>query len=276
MPTITAKNFSLKATLESGQIFRWEQQGECHYIVTGKNIIRIRQNEEKIIYKCSSDDFDVPKFLGLKDDSYEKTLAEISRNRQLKSAAAKHKGLRIIRQEPWECTASFICSSFSNIKRITANINTIASKFGKQIKLEGYKSYSFPTAAEIALGTEKLGECGLGYREKYLAATSKIISAGWSYEAITGKSYDKAKKQLMQLPGVVEKVADCIMLFSLGFTEAFPVDVWIEKTMKQNYPECRTMSTKKTAEYGRKLFGKNAGYAQQFIYHHARSCGGKA
>lgn len=275
MPTITAKNFSLKATLESGQIFRWEQQGEWHYIVTGKNIIRIRQDEERISYQCSSDDFDVQKFLGLKDSSYEKTLAEISRHRQLKSAAAKYKGLRIMQQEPWECTASFICSSFSNIKRITKNLNAIASKFGKQIKLEGYASYAFPTAAEIAANPAKLKGCGLGYREKYLAETAQKISSGWSYSRIRRKSYEQAKKQLMKLPGVGEKVADCIMLFSLGFTEAFPVDTWIGKAMKQEHAECRAMSAKKTAEYGRKLFGKNAGYAQQFIYHYARSCGGK-
>ncbi|MBI2664349.1 DNA repair protein [Candidatus Woesearchaeota archaeon] len=261
--------FNLKATLESGQIFRWEKIGSWHYIVAGDAIVKIRQDKNKIIYS-SSKEFDVPAFFDLKNKHYGKIMKDIGKNKKLAAAVAKYRGLRIIKQQPWECTASFICSSFSNIRRIKANLNSVAEQYGQKIEYDGYSSHAFPTAAAIADNPARLDSCGLGYRKKYLAETAKKVSSGFDFNALP-RSYGEAKKQIMQLDGVGEKVADCILLFSLGFTEPFPVDVWIQRAVANAYFKSSKISAKAAAEFGRRTFGKNAGYAQQFLYHFERN-----
>src|SRR3989338_178524 len=273
MKTVSVKNFSLKATLESGQVFRWDRIGEWHYIVVGNAIIMIMQSVGRLIYRRSDRNFDVLSFFDLGSGGYDAILREISGSKAVAEAVKAHSGLRIIRQEPWECTASFICSSFSNVKRIRQNLNAIAKAYGREIRLGSYSSYSFPAAAEIAGNPKKLLSCGLGYRAKYLAETAGIVSDGFDFEEIRSSAYGDARQKLMALPGVGPKVADCILLFSLGFTEAFPVDVWMERVMKRHYLGGRRLSIAKIGEYGRERFGKHAGYAQQFHYHHARSNG---
>lgn len=271
MTVMNVKNFNLSATIESGQMFRWEKLGQWHYVSVGDSIIRIKQDGSKLIYRSSSD-FDIASFFGLDDESYYPLLKELGRHgKGMAAAVSEHHGLRIIRQQPWECTASFICSSFSNIKRIRQNLNALAKAYGDELQLGSYSSYSFPSAASIAKNPEKLEECGLGYRAKYVAQTASIVASGFDFEKIRRSSYEDAKELIMQLPGVGSKVADCILLFSLGFPEAFPVDVWIERIMRQNYLGNAKMPIGRIAEYGRQRFGKNAGYAQQFLYHYARS-----
>lgn len=262
-------SFSLRDTLESGQIFRWENSGGWSFITVRDCIIKIRQEGERIFYG-SSRGFDVPGYFDLRNEGYAGLMSP-GKDRILNAAVRKHPGLRIIRQDPWECTASFICSSYSNIKRIRQNLNSIASLYGEEIEFEGFGSRSFPSAEAIAASPGKLGRCGLGYREKYLAATAKKVSSGFSLESLRGMGYPDAKQKLMELDGVGSKVADCILLFSLGFSQAFPVDVWIERAMKKAYPATRGMAPGKISEYGMRRFGSSAGYAQQFIYHYARS-----
>lgn len=271
MHKLRVDNFNLKATVESGQIFRWEKLGGWYYITVGTTIIKIRQKNYEIIYSSSNNNFDVLDFFDLKNPNYDVIIKKLrGSDKTLTAATKKYNGLRLIKQQPWECTASFICSSYSNIKRIKKNLNSIAEKYGEKIEFDGYTSYSFPTAAAMAGNIRKLNSCGLGYRTKYLASTAKIIDEGFNFEKIRSSSYDDAKKILTKLDGVGEKVADCILLFSLGFSEAFPVDVWMMKIMKN--AQVKGHSTpKKIAEFSRQKYGMNAGYAQQFLYHYARN-----
>lgn len=274
MKTSLVKNFSLKATLESGQVFRWQLLDGWYYVVVGSAIIKAKQEGTALLYKCSDASFDVPHFFGLKDGSYSSVIKKISQiDERIAAAVREYNGMRIIKQQPWECTASFICSSFSNIKRIKKNLDAIAAAYGSKISCNGYASYSFPTAAAIAKNPEKLRSCGLGYRAKYIAETAKIISGGFDFDSIRkgSCSYAAAKAKLMELPGVGNKVADCILLFSLSFSEAFPVDVWMERVMRKHHVISAKASVREIAEAGRGIYGRNAGYAQQFLYHYARN-----
>mgnify|MGYP001586512521 CR=1 FL=1 len=313
----TAENFNLSVTLESGQLFRYHCSSDGFYhIVVGDSIIKIRQIGSRIEYICSSNSFDVKRFLGL-NSSYSEILKSISRDEKITAAINKHYGLRILEQEPWECTASFICSAFSNIPRIKQCIEKVSAAFGSRIEFDGFQTFSFPQPQQIN-DFSKLKRCGLGYRAPYLFETARIFSNSngiYSRQQIRKLSYADAKEKVMELPGVGSKVADCILLFSYGFFEAFPVDVWIHRAMTDMYgSELRKfaaatktkaknpsrqrsqiggsrlrspaeaglatgpsrnsdlgISERAVADFARDYFGKYAGYAQQFLYHNART-----
>jgi N-glycosylase/DNA lyase len=227
-------------------------------------MLKLQQKGSRLFYETSKT-FDVRHYLGL-DVSYSAIIRSISKDSYIKKAVAANYGLRLIKQPLWECLASFICSSYSNIPRIRKNLNSIAETFGKPISLGSYRSYSFPMPQEIV--GAKLKCCGLGYRCDYLQKTSFAVARRPQLlRDIARLPYAAAKKKLMELPGVGEKVADCVLLFACGRFEAFPVDVWIKRAMERY---CRG-GEKKVAEFARSYFGKYAGYAQQFIYHYERS-----
>lgn len=284
----TAENFNLSATLESGQLFRYHLSSSgFYYVVVGDSVIKLQQKGDKLSYDCGNSSFDVKKFIGLRH-SYGKIIDSISRDEKIASAVKKHYGLRILEQPVWECTASFICSSFSNIPRIRQCIEKIAATFGSCIELDGFKSFSFPRPQQVS-DFPKLKECGLGYRAKYLFETARIFENNrddYSLQQLRKLSYEEAKTKLMELPGVGSKVADCILLFSCGFYEAFPVDVWIQRAMELHYgseiasfaaargDKVRKLSEKIVADFAKSYFGEYAGYAQQFLYHQSRIGGG--
>ncbi len=300
MNVLKANNFNLKATLDSGQIFRYSHSNGVYYVVVGDSIIRLQQKGDKLFYDCSNSSFDVKKFLGL-NHSYGKIISSISRDEKVSAAIKKHHGLRILEQDVWECTASFICSAFSNIPRIRQCIEKVAAAFGSSIDFDGFSTFSFPQPQQIN-DFVKLKRCGLGYRAKYLFETARIFeNSGNEYSlqhnsAVSGMcnrtmsdlqlrrlGYEEAKEKLLELPGVGSKVADCVLLFSCGFYEAFPVDVWINRVMMKEYGreinsfaaavkiKNKKVNEKAVADFARSYFGKYAGYAQQFLYHNART-----
>jgi N-glycosylase/DNA lyase len=263
MKSITARDFSLKATVESGQIFRWQFVNGYYYIIVGDVILKVQQKGSKLFFETSKP-FDVRHYLGL-DAPYSAIIRSISKDAYVKKAVAANYGLRLVRQPMWECLASFICSSFSNIPRIKKNINSISQQFGRHISLGSYHSFSFPQPQAVV--ESELKTCGLGYRCDYLQRTSLAVAQRPRLLQDIGKlPYCEAKKKLMELPGVGAKVADCVLLFAYGKYEAFPVDVWISRAMKR-YISANEI---KTAEFARNYFGKYAGYAQQFLYHYER------
>jgi N-glycosylase/DNA lyase len=263
MKSITDRGFNLKATIDSGQVFRWELVNGYYYIVVGDVIIKLQQEGSKLFFETSKP-FDVRHYLGL-DVPYAAIIRSISKDAYIKKAVAANYGLRLIRQPAWECLASFICSSCSNIPRIRKNLNSIAQQFGKPISLGSYKSFSFPQPQDVV--DSGLKKCGLGYRCDYLQKTSLAVARRpLLLQSIAKQQYAEAKKQLMALPGVGPKVADCVLLFACGKYEAFPVDVWIARAMG-HYLKA---SEAKTGEFARRYFGRYAGYAQQFLYHNIR------
>jgi len=261
------KNFSLKHTLECGQLFRYEKKNGYYFLVVKDKIIKLKQKGNILLFEGASSKF-IKHYFAL-DEDYEKIIEELKKDKFVAEAIKKYYGLRICRQDPWECLISYICSSASNIPKIRKNINNLAKNFGKKIKLGSYISYSFPLKNEIK-SLCKIKSCGCGFRSNYIFETARIVDEKW-LKKLKKLSYEKAKKELMKLPGVGEKIADCVLLFSLGFREAFPVDVWIKRVMEELYFNGRKTSEKKIREFAMKKFGNNAGYAQQFLYHYRRN-----
>jgi len=267
MDRIKTKNFSLEHTLECGQVFRYSKRDDFYYLVAGGRVIQLRQEGEFLYYHGASEKF-IRTYFRL-DEDYERIVKELKKDRHVAKAIEKYSGLRLCRQDPWECLISYICSAASNIPRIKGNIENIARNFGKKIALNGFESHSFPEPADIKeLCTIK--SCGCGFRSGYILETAKKTGR----EKIKGLRclpYEDAKKELMELPGVGEKVADCVLLFSLGFDEAFPIDVWVKRTMEKLYFRGRKTSIKDIRKFALEKFGRYAGYAQQFLFHAERN-----
>lgn len=183
------------------------------------------------------------------------------------------RGLRIIRQPEWECLATFICSSMKQVAHIRQISKKLRQRFGKRRPFKGQVCYSFPSADELAASSEaQLRECALGYRAKNLLATARRIATGEIDLPSLGRLPDpELRKALCELPGVGLKVANCVMLFAYGRLAAFPVDVWIERVLRDNYlGRGRKLNAKRLQMFTQEYFGDHGGYAQQYLFHYAR------
>ncbi|MBC7131279.1 hypothetical protein H5T51_08760 [Candidatus Bathyarchaeota archaeon] len=278
--------FNLELTLCCGQVFTWEQKDGWWYGTVKGEVIKIRQKGRVIEFENVPERF-VEKYFRL-DDDLEKILSEISKDPYIERAVKTLKGLRLIRQDPWECLSAYICATYKSIPAIKQMLRKISMKFGEIKKLDGYPFYTFPSADSLAKASqEELVACGLGYRAKYLSETAKKVALGeLNLEELKIKSYEESRKRLLSLQGVGFKVADCVLLFSLEKLEAFPVDVWIKRAMLMHYAECfekqllsKVLSKKNLSKrdyeaishFGRKYFGRYAGYAQEYIYYFERT-----
>lgn len=236
------RDFSLQKTLESGQLFRWRYTTEGAIVSHANKTFSISYSGEvKGLKQAEASHF-------LREDQ---PLVE-HKHPFVKEAIKNNTGLRVIRQDPWECLVTFIISQNNNIKRIQKNVISVTEKFGKPIE-EGF--YSFPLPHE--LGTEEeFRELGLGYRAKYLAELRKL-NLKWLH-GLKNLEYEEAKEELFTISGVGPKVADCVLLFSLGFDEACPEDTWIKKVFTEQ-------------GLTREDLGEQAGLIQQYLFHHART-----
>lgn len=266
MPSLIVSNFNLKHTLECGQFFLYEKVGKWYYVQSGNTLFRVRQDGVLLYFEGCSTNF-LKRFFAI-DFSYESILLAISKDSQMQEIISKYGGLRIIRQDPWECLISFVCSSMSNVKRIQQNIFSLAKSCGRPIKLGNHEGFLFPEPGEITVQGAKLAR--LGFRERYVLGINEQVTKK-SIHSLCKKSYEDAKVELMELPGVGEKIAECVLLFGFGHTSAFPVDVWIQRVMEELYFQGKNTPIKVVAEFGKHYFGMNAGYAQQFLYHWRRN-----
>ncbi|MEM2995628.1 MAG: DNA glycosylase [Candidatus Bathyarchaeia archaeon] len=277
--------FSLDVTLCCGQVFRWEKRGVWWYGVVGEKAFKVRQIGGELEFENVDDGF-VRKYFGLNDD-LPRIFSLIGRDAHIKGAIKAFNGLRIIRQNPWECLISYICATNKNISAVRQILLNISRKFGETISFDGCTFYTFPTPESLVKAkVEGLASCGLGYRAKYVFETAKSIhESGFDVESLRCMPYEKARKELLKFLGVGLKVADCVLLFSLEKFEAFPVDVWIKRAVLKHYTShfqkefTAKISSRKSpspAEYrqlnlfGRKYFGEYAGYAQEYLYHYER------
>jgi len=183
------------------------------------------------------------------------------------------RGLRIIRQPKWECLATFICSSMKQVAHIRQISLVLRKRLGEQRKIGNQLVYSFPPAHRLAQASEKeLLECQLGYRGKNLRATARLVSSGQAdIEMWSALSDAELRKQLCALPGVGPKIANCVMLFAYERLRAFPIDVWIERVLRRHYFSRRKrMTPQRLRQFTENYFGEHGGYAQQYLFHHAR------
>jgi N-glycosylase/DNA lyase len=282
---LDAVPFNLDVTLCCGQVFRWEKKGDWWYGVAGDRAFKVRQVNAELEFANIDAKF-VENYFGL-DDDLQKISAEISRDEHVRKALQEFWGLRIVRQEPWECLASYICATYKSIAAIKNMLLKLSKKLGERTSLDGCDFYTFPTPEKLAKAADSdLRECGLGYRAKYMLETSKkIVEEDFDLEGLRKTPYHKARRQLCDFLGVGLKVADCVLLFSLGKRKAFPVDVWVKRVILRHYSahfpkefidKLSSHGSLSNGEYerlnafGRDYFGEYAGYAQEYLYHYER------
>ena len=260
--------------------------------------MKIRKTDEGVEFFCAPDDEAnlsplLQDYLRLRDD-HVAIHGSIRRDEQAGEAIDRYAGMRLLRQDPWECLVSFICSATNNIQRISANVEATCESFGSPVSLEGQTRHTFPGPSELAAaGETRLFELGLGFRAKYVASAAKTVADGQiDLFALREASYDEALNKLTALPGVGDKVANCVMLFSLDKLEAFPVDVWIGRALLEWYT--RNAVVEEIAEglarrlrgnpravlserdklamrpWAQEYFGPYAGYANQYLFHKSR------
>jgi len=264
---IPAPAFSLQHSLESGQFFRWARLDDGGYSVhTGRTLFRARQEGGALEIEGASPEF-AREFFSLDHDlpAIERALR---RDPRLHPALDAYPGLRLLRQDPWECSAAFILSIASNIPRISGNIADLARVYGEPSRLGSLESSGFPGPREL-VDEGELRRLRLGFRAPYLVQSARLARGGL-LEEIECLPYDEAKDALMVMPGVAEKVADCILLFAYGRLNAFPVDTWIRKVMTDLYFGGRRRPDPAIRAFAQERWGDFAGYAQQYLYHWSR------
>ncbi len=270
--------FDLESTLYSGQSFRWRRDGDWSVGVVFDNIVKVRQVSEGIEYACGPDEeTDVTplltEYLGLGSD-LDHIYHSVAKDERIVRAIGKYWGMRILRQEPWECLISFIISSNSNILRISGHVEDLANTFGRPLRYGGHTRNTFPAPSVLRdVGERRLREMRLGFRAPYVDATAKIVADGEiDLFALREAAYDEALQTLTSLPGVGDKVANCVLLFSLDKLEAFPVDVWVRRALQEWYLDERKkkLSAEKMRLWAREYFGPYAGYANQYMFQDRR------
>jgi N-glycosylase/DNA lyase len=277
-PRINVSDFDLAATLECGQAFRWKRVEDGWFAgVVGKEIWRLRQTDQEIEWQVASaighrpSPTSVERYLALNVSLRDVAATFPTDDGPLHAAVKKHWGLRVLRQEPWECLASFMASSTKQIVQIRQIVAELSRRFGEPID---DTHHAFPTVSAVARAAhQQLWDCKLGFRAKNLLAAAKMIDAGkLDFEGLRSMEYERALEELIKLPGVGEKIANCTLLFACGFNHAFPIDVWIERALRRIYFDGRKRVTaRELRDFTGSHFGPYAGWAQQYLFFSERS-----
>jgi len=290
--------FSLEHTLEGGQLFRWDRRGDWWVGVVEGSVLKLRQEGDVLRCSSSSDHLDnsfISRYFRF-DADLDHILASISKGEAVTRAAEKYYGLRLVSQDPWECLASFVLATNANIPRIKKMVSAVCVRYGEPIEHEGERYATFPKPEVLAsAGRTDLIQCGLGYRAPFLKGVAMSTAAGeMDLARVKRLGYEDARNLLVSelfgrklLLGVGPKVADCVLLYSCGKDEAFPIDVWIARALAKEYPRLlgptfrRRLAADPKAKLSpsdyvgiskkaRRYFGAYAGYAQQYLFVAAR------
>ncbi|MGN0108232.1 MAG: DNA-3-methyladenine glycosylase family protein [Hominilimicola sp.] len=268
------KDFNLKHIFDCGQCFRFNAVDENTYlgIAKGKALKISQSGDTVILYDTDEEDFNNIWFdyFDLGRD-YGEIKSRLSSDSVMKEAISYGEGIRILNQDLWEAVISFIISASNNIPRIKGIIERFSENYGNEIEYMGNTYYSFPDInTTAALSKEELSVIRSGFRDKYIMdAAQKFKSGELSEEHIKSLSTPDAKKALMTINGVGNKVSDCILLFGLGRVDSFPVDVWIKRIMEYCYFDGE-QSIETISEFADKHFGDIGGFAQQYLFFYAR------
>jgi len=289
----TTTPFNLDHTLNCGQVFRWNKAGDWWQGVMGESQVRAKQLGSKLIFEARPElpsTNTIWSYFRL-DDDLPGILTKLDKDPNIHRAIERYRGLRLVRQDPWECLISYVCSRRTRIEMIKRIIQNLSRIFGRRI--DGVDEYTFPTAQALAKASvDDIERCQLPYGRREAEEISTIarrtVDLGIDLNELKQMSYERAKERLLSLysgHGVGEKVADCVCLFALEKLEAIPIDIWIKRALLEFYPHLfdplflrRVSSTGSltSAEYrrlslaGRKYFGEYAGYAQEYLYYYRR------
>jgi N-glycosylase/DNA lyase len=305
---VPAVDFDLAITLNSGQVFHWEKVGDgfcgtigdrAAYAEQRGDILQIKMDGETLRRHGQNQAFQkvprptttatagsqelappsaarvVARYFAL-DHPLDEICASFPHDPAMNVARDFCRGLRIIRQPKWECLATFICSSMKQVTHIRQIVRALRQRFGEKKEICGHEVFSFPVPGRLARTSEsELRKCGLGYRAKNLLATAKRVASGEAdLDSWSALSDGKLRERLCELPGVGAKIANCVMLFAYERIAAFPIDVWIERVLREKYfAQRRKVTSQAMAEFAANYFGAHGGYAQQYLFHHARMTG---
>jgi N-glycosylase/DNA lyase len=283
---ISALDFDLEKTLDSGQVFHWEKAGKGFAGAIADYAVYVEQNGDLLKGKMEGGAPAAPGSRELApsvadmvghyfalDHPLADICASFPNDPIMNQARDFCRGLRIIRQPKWECLATFICSSMKQVAHIRQISLALRQRFGDRRRVGDHVVHTFPLAGRIARGTEDdLRRCALGYRAKNLLASARLVGSGkCDLESWSALSDSDLREKLYSLPGVGAKIANCVMLFAYERLRAFPIDVWIERVLKQQYfPRKKKVSDLQLREFSETYFGAHGGYAQQYLFHHAR------
>ena len=274
LPSRLKNNFevNIEDTINSGQVFLWKKFDTKWYGINGEKTLIL---ENKLNLKSK----DIHNFFRF-DDNFQKIKKQLSKDSIAKKAINNFPGMRILRQDPFQCYISFIVSSNSNIPNIQTRLQKLSQKFGEKRMLDGKEFFLFPKPEKLANASiANIAKCGLGYRTKYVKKAAVAVDEGMiDFPSLKKLDYQEARNNLCQVFGIGKKVADCILLFSLDKLEAVPLDRWVLRILQKYYSKEFQVTTKSITdktydELHDKIidhFGKYAGYAQQFLFKNER------
>jgi len=252
---------SLDPTLGCGQAHRWKKNDGIWEGVLGDRIVSLKEDDDGFECSGTSDRRMILDYFR-DDDDIEEIYREISADPVISGLVDRYRGLRILRQGPWECTATYLLATNANVKRIGTMVDNVCREFGKDLG----GRYSFPGPADILDGPGDMCSCRLGYRDVRLIGLARTVDDGeLDLEGLRDAGYEECVETLKTVNGIGDKVADCIALFSYGHLEAFPIDARIRKQLSGIYGI--DGNYRKVSETARRRFGRYGGYAQEFLYH---------
>jgi len=274
LPSKLKNNFetNLDDTINSGQVFLWKKFDSKWYGVNGKKVLILEE-------KLDKNNKYIHNFFRF-DDNFQKIKNQLSKDNVVKDAIKKFPGMRILRQDPFQCYISFIVSSNSNIPNIQTRLEKLCHAFGEKKMIQDKEFFLFPEPKILAdVSIENIAKCGLGYRSKYVKEAAIAVDKGIiDFPSIKKLDYQDARDTLCQVFGIGKKVADCILLFSLDKLEAVPLDRWVLRILQKYYSKefqitTKTITDKTYDNLHDKIvehFGKYAGYGQQFLFKNER------
>ncbi len=257
----SAVELDIKKTFECGQCFRWSADANGVYFgVADGKALKIWQDAGQIVCNAQDEDISFWRSYFDLDTDYENSSLCFTQPEYLKVCADFGKGIRILRQEPWEALCSFIISQCNNIPRIKKIISTLCSCFGEELE---YGLYSFPTPAALAVLSEKdLAPLRSGYRAAYILNAARAICEGsLDLDTLALMPSEEAFAQIKKIHGIGDKVANCFMLYGLHRMDRFPIDVWMKRALERHFPK----------DFDPAALGSYAGLAQQYIFYYART-----
>lgn len=249
-----------------------DQNSKPHFYTfrNGEPVI-VEEKDEEITVETELPREEVEEVLGVHHD-LEEVFSTFPENEKLSDAKEQLWGLRIVQDEFFPCLISYLLSPQMRIPRIKKMHNEIARKYGEVREVDGKELLRFPTREELSQASEEeLRELGTGYRAKYIVETLEILEEeDFDPEEVREMEYGDAREEMKKLYGVGDKVADCVLLFSLGFYEAYPIDTWADKALKNHFEDLYSDNYDELSENMRDHFGEFSGYAQEYIFHAAR------
>ncbi|WP_227134318.1 DNA-3-methyladenine glycosylase family protein [Halorubellus salinus] len=286
-----AGGLDLAATLESGQSYLWRREDDgayagdvttdrdlddapWYYAVPDGEVVRVRRTDDALVWESTEDAHDRLVHLLRLDDDLDAIFADAPALDLVDGARDAFPGLRLVRDPPFGCLISFICSTQMRVERIHEMVSSLARAYGDAVSFQGETYHAFPTPEQLAATTEgDLRDLGLGYRAPYVQRTAEMVADGDAHpEDAVGREYEAAREYLTRFVGVGDKVADCILLFSLGYLEAIPLDTWMQTVVADHYPDCERGNYTETSRALRERFGgEYAGYVQTYVFHHLRT-----